>query len=100
RRELQFFRRGSGGGAVAFGRRLRGGRRRRRRRDRGVRVHSGFVSLSISFHSASNPSPVTAETGSTESSNTDSNALSARIRSPLASLSIFIATTDRRSTLR
>ena len=32
-----------------------------------------FASLSISFHSSSSPSPVTAETGSTESSNTDSS---------------------------
>ena len=52
-----------------------------------------FASLSISFHSSSSPSPVTAETGSTESSNTDSSSLSARIRSPRASLSILVATT-------
>ena len=52
-----------------------------------------FASLSISFHSSSSPSPVTAETGSTECSNTDSSSLSARIRSPRASLSIFVATT-------
>ena len=59
-----------------------------------------FASLSISFHSSSSPSPVTAETGSTESSNTDSSSLSARIRWPRASLSILVATTraafDRR----
>ena len=59
-----------------------------------------FARLSISFHSSSNPSPVTAETGSTESSNTDSSCLSARIRSPRASLSIFVATTAGRSTVR
>ena len=54
-----------------------------------------FVSVSISFHSSSSPSPVTAETGSTESSKTDSSSLSARIRSPRASLSILVATTAR-----
>jgi hypothetical protein len=56
-----------------------------------------FASLSISFHSSSNPSPVTAETGSTDVSNTDSNSLIARIRSPRASLSIFVATMAQRS---
>ena len=37
-------------------------------------------SRSITFHSSSIPSPVTAETGSTECSNTDSSSLVARIR--------------------
>src|SRR6185436_16078069 len=59
-----------------------------------------FTSLSISFHSSSNPSPVAAETGSTESSNTDSSCPIARIRSPRASLSIFVATTAGRATVR
>src|SRR5439155_4885180 len=52
----------------------------------------GCASLSISFHSSSSPSPVTAETGITGSSKTDSSSLSARIRSPRAILSIFVAT--------
>jgi hypothetical protein len=60
-------------------------------------VVSGFspdvLSRSISFHSSSSPSPVTAETGSTEVSNTDSNARRARLRSPRPNLSIFVATT-------
>src|SRR6266851_5125048 len=56
--------------------------------------------LSIRFHSASSPSPVTAEKGSTEPSNTDSSSLKARIRSPRASLSIFVATTAEVSTVR
>jgi len=59
-----------------------------------------FASLSISFHSSSNPSPVTAETGSTESANTDSSCPIARIRSPRASLSIFVATTAVWATVR
>lgn len=52
-----------------------------------------FTRLSIRFHSSSIPSPVTAETGSTGASNTDSSCLIARIRSPRASLSILVATT-------
>src|SRR5439155_20225795 len=51
-----------------------------------------FTSESIRFHSSSSPSPVTAETGSTEFSNTDSSFLIALIRSPRASLSILVAT--------
>src|SRR5439155_2030368 len=57
-----------------------------------------LFSRSISVHSCSNPSPVTAETGSTECSKTDSSSLSARIRSPRASLSIFVATIAAPST--
>ena len=62
-----------GRGAVALGGRLR-------LLAAPVAVLRLFASLSISFHSSSSPSPVTAETGSTESSKTDSSSLSARIR--------------------
>src|SRR5262249_50284828 len=51
-----------------------------------------FARLSISFHRSSSPSPVTAETRSTECQNTVSRSLVARIRWPRASLSILVAT--------
>src|SRR4029077_5236150 len=71
-----------------------------RLRLRGLMLLRWLARLSISFHSSSNPSPVTAETGSTESSNTDSSSLSARIRWPRASLSIFVPTSAARSVAR
>src|SRR5258705_526719 len=90
-RELQFFGWGGRGGvAVPLG-----GGGWWRRRGWGVRCfrfHPRFASRSISVHSWSSPSPVTAETGSTEVTNTDSSSFSARIRSPRASLSILVAT--------
>ena len=64
--ESSIFSGGGGGGRPAVG------ARRLRLRGCGLRLLS---SLSISFHSSSSPSPVTAETGSTGSSNTDSSAL-------------------------
>ena len=81
RRQLQFFRRRGGGSAVAFGGCGGGCRRRGGCRVRRLRLHPDVCSpvWSISFHSSSSPSPVTAETGSTEVSNTDSNARRARI---------------------
>ena len=90
---LYFF---GGRAAVALGRRL--GRLLLRR----FRL-SGCCGCSpaclISVHSSSSPSPVTAETGSTGCSKTDSSCLSARIRSPRASLSILVATTALASTV-
>src|SRR5204863_4951374 len=53
-----------------------------------------FATLSISFHSSSSPSPVTAETGSTECSNTDSSSLVATIRSPSPSFLILVTHTE------
>src|SRR5262249_28326471 len=106
RRELQLFRRGrrGAGAAVALRHRLlllgcRGSLRSGCLRRRRLRLHPHFVVLSISFHSSSSPSPVSAETGSTEVSITDSRSLSARIRSPRASLSNLVATTPQRATV-
>src|SRR6185503_5777435 len=92
RRKLELFRRGRRGCGWGSG---PGGRRRRgRRRCFGrVRLHPELLSRSISVHSWSSPSPVTAETGSTEVSKTDSSSHNARIRSPRPSLSILVVTT-------
>src|SRR5206468_1382541 len=74
RRELEFFWWRRGRVAVAAVRaRLRSHGCRSVRA--GVRLHRAVSSLSISFHKSSSPSPVTADTGSTGCSCTDSSSL-------------------------
>src|SRR6185437_13406667 len=68
-------------------------------RGRGAGSAGLFAGRSIILHSSSNPSPVSAETGSTDVSKTDSSCLIARIRSPRASLSILVATIPQRATV-
>ncbi len=66
---------------------------RRRRLGRGGSAHGLLRVLLIVVHSASSPSPVTEEIGSTGQCRASDHACSASVRSARESLSTFVATT-------